>query len=77
MKRNGIDFPFHALVTCDCGQIGYIDSRMKTPSLTPDAILQTAFGFWNSKVLLTAVTFDLFSTLGQSRLTGPEIGKKT
>ena len=49
---------------------------MKTPSPTPDAILQTAFGFWNSKVLLTAVTFDLFSTLGQGRLTGPEIGKK-
>ncbi|HXO93168.1 MAG TPA: hypothetical protein VN825_03475 [Candidatus Acidoferrum sp.] len=28
---------------------------MKTSSPTPDAILQTAFGFWNSKVLLTAV----------------------
>jgi len=49
---------------------------VKTISLTPDAILQTAFGFWNSKVLLTAVTFDLFSALGQSRLTGAEIGKK-
>src|SRR5204863_7540022 len=50
-------------------------NRMKTSSPTPDAILQTAFGFWNSKVLLTAVTFDLFTTLGQ-RLTGAEIGKK-
>src|SRR6266404_2819143 len=49
---------------------------METSSPTPDAILQTAFGFWNSKVLLTAVTFDLFSTLGQRRLTGREIGKK-
>src|SRR5215475_15382051 len=49
---------------------------MKTTSPTPDAILQTAFGFWNSKVLLTAVTFDLFSTLGKDRLTGAEIGKK-
>ena len=49
---------------------------MKTTSPTPDAILQTAFGFWNSKVLLTAVTFDLFTALGQSRLTGAEIGKK-
>src|SRR5215475_1818248 len=49
---------------------------MSTPSPTPDAILQTAFGFWNSKVLLTAVTFDLFSTLGKDRLTGAEIGKK-
>ena len=33
-------------------------TTVKTPSPTPDAILQTAFGFWNSKVLLTAVTFD-------------------
>ena len=49
---------------------------MKTPPPTPDAILQTAFGFWNSKVLLTAVTFDLFTTLGQQRLTGTEIGNK-
>jgi ABC-type lipoprotein release transport system permease subunit len=49
---------------------------VKTSSPTPDAILQTASGFWNSKVLLTAVTFDLFTALGQSRLTGAEIGKK-
>jgi hypothetical protein len=49
---------------------------VKTSSPTPDAILQTAFGFWNSKVLLTAVTFDLFTTLGQRRLTGAEIGEK-
>jgi len=49
---------------------------METTSPTPDAILQTAFGFWNSKVLLTAVTFDLFTALGQSRLTGADIGKK-
>ena len=39
-------------------------------------ILQTAFGFWNSKVLLTAVEFGLFTTLGQRRLTGAEIGKE-
>jgi len=49
---------------------------METTSPTPDAILQTAFALWNSKVLLTAVTFDLFSTLGQHGLTGGEIGKK-
>jgi len=48
---------------------------MNTASETPDAILQTAFGFWNSKVLLTAVTFDLFTTLGQHRLSGERIGK--
>jgi SAM-dependent methyltransferase len=47
-----------------------------TPSPTPDAILQTAFGFWNSKVLLTAVTFDLFTKLGQRRCKGGELGKE-
>jgi O-methyltransferase domain/Dimerisation domain len=40
------------------------------PSLAPDAILQTAFGFWSSKVLLTAVEFGVFTTLGGRRLTG-------
>jgi hypothetical protein len=48
---------------------------MKTSSPEPDAILKTAFGFWNSKVLLTAVTFDLFTTLGQKRLKAAEIGE--
>ena len=37
-------------------------------------ILQTAFAFWSSKVLLTAVEFDLFTTLGDRRLTGEELG---
>ncbi len=46
---------------------------MNTP-LNPSAILQTAFGFWNSKVLLTAVEFRLFTKLGQRRLTGAELG---
>jgi SAM-dependent methyltransferase len=49
---------------------------MSTPSPTPDAILQTAFGFWNSKVLLTAVSFGLFTKLSQRRLTGGQIGKE-
>src|SRR6516164_6872511 len=44
------------------------------PALDPSAILQTAFGFWNSKVLLTAVEFGLFSKLGNRRLTGTELG---
>ena len=38
-------------------------------------ILQTAFGFWSSKVLLTAVEFELFSKLGARRLTGAELGR--
>lgn len=43
-------------------------------SLRPDTILQTAFGFWESKVLLTAVEFGLFTTLGDRRLTGAQLG---
>jgi len=40
----------------------------------PSPILQTAFGFWSSKVLLTAVEFGVFTTLGARRLTGAELG---
>ena len=40
----------------------------------PSAILQTAFGFWGSKVLLTAVEVGLFTTLAGRRLTGAELG---
>ena len=47
-----------------------------TPTLSPDAILQTAFGFWGSKVLLTAVEFGLFTTLGERRLTGAQLGSE-
>ena len=42
--------------------------------LDPGPILQTAFGFWSSKVLLTAVEFDVFTKLGDSRKTGAELG---
>jgi hypothetical protein len=44
--------------------------------LTPSAILQTAFSFWSSKVLLTAVEFGLFSKLANRQLTGTELGKE-
>jgi hypothetical protein len=49
---------------------------VNTSSPAPDPILQTAFGFWNSKVLLTAVTFGLFTTLGDRRFTAAELGKE-
>src|SRR5216117_1714409 len=42
--------------------------------LNPSAILQTAFAFWNSKVLLTAVEFGPFSKLANRRLTGQQLG---
>lgn len=45
-------------------------------SQTPDPtrIMQTATAFWASKVLLTAVEFDLFSTLGDTAMTADELG---
>jgi predicted O-methyltransferase YrrM len=42
--------------------------------LDPSPILQAAFAFWTSKVLLTAVEFDVFTKLGDRRITGPELG---
>ena len=49
---------------------------MNPTSPIPDAILQTGFGFWNSKVLLTAVSVDLLTKLGARRPTGEQIGKE-
>jgi hypothetical protein len=40
----------------------------------PGPILQTAFAFWSSKVLLTAVEFGVFSQLRDRQLTGAELG---
>jgi hypothetical protein len=37
------------------------------PQLEPGSILQTAFAFWSSKVLLTAVEFGVFTQLGSRR----------
>ena len=42
----------------------------------PGPILQTAFAFWSSKVLLTAVEFDVFTRLGGRRLGGAELGRE-
>ncbi|MEO6707947.1 MAG: methyltransferase dimerization domain-containing protein, partial [Planctomycetota bacterium] len=43
---------------------------------SPDAgpILQTAFGFWSSKVLLTAVEFGVFTKLGERQMSGAQLG---
>jgi len=46
------------------------------PPLDPSHILQTATAFWESKVLLTAVEFDLFSVLGENSLTAVQLGEK-
>ncbi len=45
-----------------------------TQQLDPAPILQTAFAFWSSKVLLTAVEFGVFTKLGDRRLNGAELG---
>jgi hypothetical protein len=47
---------------------------MTSPPLDPTPILQTAFGFWGSKVLLTAVEFGLFTKLAGRQVTGAELG---
>ncbi len=49
---------------------------MSLLQLNPSAILQTAFSFWSSKVLLTAVEFGVFSKLANRRLTGAELGSE-
>lgn len=46
---------------------------MPTSPSNPGAILQTAFSFWSSKVLLTAVEFGVFTKLAGRRLTGEEL----
>jgi alkyl hydroperoxide reductase subunit AhpC/SAM-dependent methyltransferase len=50
------------------------NGHAKPAPLNPSSILQTAFGFWNSKVLLTAVELGVFTKLAGRRLTGPELG---
>ncbi len=40
----------------------------------PSYIMQTATGFWASKVLLTAVELDLFSSIGDGAMTASELG---
>ena len=44
--------------------------------LDPSHIMQTATAFWASKVLLTAVELDLFTTLGDGRQTASQLGEK-
>jgi hypothetical protein len=49
-------------------------TQAANPQFDVNPILQTAFAFWSSKVLLTAVTFDVFTKLGNRRITGAELG---
>ena len=45
-------------------------------NIDPSRILQTGFGFWGSKVLLTAVELGVFTELGDKAMTGEALGKK-
>jgi hypothetical protein len=42
----------------------------------PSIILQTAFAFWSSKVLLTAVEMGVFTRLSEASMTGEELGAR-
>ena len=42
----------------------------------PSWLLNTGFGFWSSKVLLTAVELEVFTALSGKKLTGEELGSK-
>ena len=44
--------------------------------LDPGPILQTAFSFWSSKVMLTAVEFGVFTALHGRKLTGSALGEE-
>src|SRR5690242_19835560 len=43
-------------------------------SLDPSHILETGFGFWESKVLLTAVELEVFTVLGDQAMSGEALG---
>jgi hypothetical protein len=46
-----------------------------TSGAVPSRILETGFGFWGSRVLLTAVEMELFTTLGERSMTGQALGE--
>ena len=41
----------------------------------PSPILEVGFGFWSSKVLLTAVKLEVFTKLGDRSMTGEDLGQ--
>jgi len=49
---------------------------MAEQQLDPTPILQTGFGFWPSKVLLSAVEMNVFTVLRDRKLTGTELAGK-
>lgn len=46
---------------------------LSAEAVTPQKILETGFAFWPSKVLLTAVELDVFTTLGPRSMSAAEL----
>ncbi|MBZ0167243.1 MAG: methyltransferase, partial [Candidatus Omnitrophica bacterium] len=44
-------------------------------TVTPKSILDVGFGFWGSKVLLTAVEMEVFTVLADKAMTGADLGE--
>ncbi|HEX4940349.1 MAG TPA: methyltransferase [Candidatus Kapabacteria bacterium] len=58
------------------GTVGTESTSIPQPdTLNPAGILATGFGFWSSKVLLTAVDLGVFTRLAGTRLRGEELGQ--
>jgi hypothetical protein len=49
---------------------------MSNTQLDPARIMDVGMGFWPSKVLLSAIELDLFTQLGETSMTGKEIGER-
>ncbi len=50
--------------------------RVTEKQIDPSKIMQVGIGFSASKALLTAVSLELFTLLGNGPLTGEEIGSR-
>lgn len=55
-------------------EINLQGTNIEQAELDPSHIMQTATSFWISKVLLTAVEFDLFTVLGDEAMTANQLG---
>ena len=49
---------------------------MTNTQVDPSRIMDVGMGFWPSKVLLSAIELDLFTTLGDASMTGEEVGER-
>lgn len=44
--------------------------------INPSHILKAGFGFWESKILFTAIDLELFTVLSEKQMTGEDLGSK-